>query len=124
MPAAIVEVIHESVGPAVSTPRVTRNYPFVTDAVDRGIRGTPVLIADRCESLGDCETACPTSAIQLSETTEGLVWQLDYGLCVFCGRCIQACSVGAIVADPTFELAQVRREDIVASVRTQGAKHE
>ena len=47
---------------AVSKP-VTTAYPGEIALVDRGLRGTPTLVADRCRLTGACQEACPTDAI-------------------------------------------------------------
>jgi hydrogenase-4 component H len=49
-------------------------------------------------------------------------WQLDYGLCVFCGRCVEACPENAIVATGAFELAARQREDVIAVHVVKGGR--
>ena len=98
------------------SPVVTRQYPLRADVPDRGRRGTPELQPERCHGSGDCAAACPTVAIDVLERADGTAqWRLDYGLCVFCGRCIEACPEEAIVATGEFELAARRRDDVIAT---------
>jgi len=100
---------------AVSKP-ATIGYPNQMTPPERGIRGTPVLILDRCDLTAACEAACPTGAIQIAKgESGGGSWQIDYGGCIFCGACIQACPEAAIVASDAFELAIRRREDAIVT---------
>jgi hydrogenase-4 component H len=95
---------------------VTKRYPPHTDVPDRGRRGTPQLLPERCDASADCAAACPTSAISIQGRADvKTVWTLDYGLCVFCGRCIEVCPTQAIASSDEFELAARRREDVVAT---------
>jgi hydrogenase-4 component H len=97
------------------SPIVTRHYPPQADVPERGHRGTPHLQPERCKAAADCAAACPTSAIAVDDRGDGTTsWQLDYGLCIFCGRCIEACPEEAITATNEFELSARRREDVIA----------
>lgn len=99
----------------LQSPVVTRAYPPHADIPDRGRRGTPQLVPERCDVSADCAAACPTSAIKIEAQDDGSVaWALDYGACVFCGQCIEVCPLDAIVTSAEFELAARRRADVVA----------
>ena len=99
----------------VSKP-VTTAYPDKVTLPERGLRGTPTLVADRCSLTGACEAACPTGAIQVAkDSTAGGSWQIDYGNCIFCGACIQACPEGAILPSNVFELAVRQRNAAVVT---------
>lgn len=97
------------------SPIVTRRYPPHADIPDRGHRGTPELQPEHCGAAADCAAACPTAAIHVEARGDGtVVWTLDYGLCVFCGRCIEVCQQQAIIATDAFELAARNRNDVIA----------
>jgi hydrogenase-4 component H len=78
-------------------------------------KGRPNLDTDHCDGNGACQTACPTSAIVLGvPRSEGnRSFTLDYGACVFCGRCAAACLPGALTMTGDYALATLRREDLV-----------
>jgi formate hydrogenlyase subunit 6/NADH:ubiquinone oxidoreductase subunit I len=97
------------------SPIVTGGYPPRADVPDRGHRGTPVLRPELCGATGDCATVCPTGAIGVQRRADGTTsWQLDYGLCIFCGRCVEQCPEDAMTATDDFELSARRREDVIA----------
>jgi len=71
---------------------------------------------ERCRAGGDCASACPTAAITVQDRGDGTeLWTLDYGMCVFCGHCVDACPEDAIAATGAFELAAKQRADVIAS---------
>lgn len=95
------------------SPVATTGYPPVADVPDRGLRGTPVIDPSRSAEAADLESVCPTGAIVADRSGKTSRVQIDYGLCVFCGKCVDAAENGAIVASPKFELAVRRRQDVV-----------
>ena len=104
------------------TPAVTRQYPTYKRPHIPGSRGLHAMRRDEkgqgaCIGCGLCEAVCPSQCITVV-TTEGpnhekLVssYELDLLRCVFCGFCIDACPVSAILQTPEFELACYDRKD-------------
>jgi formate hydrogenlyase subunit 6/NADH:ubiquinone oxidoreductase subunit I len=93
----------------------------VVDVPERGHRGTPELRPELCKATGDCAAACPTAAIDIQGRADGATtWRLDYGLCIFCGRCVEVCPENAIVATDEFELAARARDDVIAAHTVKG----
>jgi formate hydrogenlyase subunit 6/NADH:ubiquinone oxidoreductase subunit I len=106
-------------------PVATRRYPPDADVPDRGVRGTPELQAERCAGTGDCAGVCPTSAITVASRRDGSAqWRLDYGLCIFCGRCVEACPERAIVPTADFELGARHRDDVIATLIVRRSVHD
>jgi Ni,Fe-hydrogenase III small subunit len=88
--------------------RQTSPYPKEPAALPARFRGRPRLDPARCaDACQACAAACPTAAI----TTSPL--RIDLGKCIFCTRCQDACTAGAIVFTPQHALAARTRDDLV-----------
>ena len=79
--------------------------------------GTP-----RCTACLLCETICPAKCIRIvaEDSPEVIVekraksFQIDMGLCVFCGYCAEACPVDAIHMDSSdVSIASYNREGMI-----------
>lgn len=91
----------------------TTRYPLGPIEPWDGPPRTPVHNADRCEGTGACARACPTEAIEVGEGSQPSPFRLDYGKCLFCGLCVDACPSGALASVRFEEMAARRRADLV-----------
>lgn len=96
---------------SISNGILTTTYPSQPHTPPRGFRGKPQpdftkgTIAEYRASAN----VCPTAAITC-ENSE-INWKIDYGKCIFCGRCEEVCS--GITLTREFELASRTRADLV-----------
>ncbi|BDG02572.1 NADH-quinone oxidoreductase subunit B family protein [Anaeromyxobacter oryzae] len=92
--------------------RQTIAYPNGPARFPARFRGRPALDAGRCEAgCAECAAACPTEAV-LGAGTKDLA--IDLGACLYCGRCEEACSGGAIRFTRDYRLAMRSRSELVA----------
>jgi len=79
-----------------------------------GFKGRHILILDKCTGCDLCAIACDgiAVAIEMQHIPKGLkqnrreIWPaVDYGRCVFCGLCVDACPFDALYMTNDYELA-------------------
>ena len=79
-----------------------------------GFKGRHILYMDKCTGCQLCAIACDgvAVAIEMQVVKKGLpqnkkdVWPaVDYGRCVFCGLCVDACPFDALFMTNDYELA-------------------
>ena len=80
-------------------------------------RGVIALIPDACTSCMLCVKECPTWCIELDSHPEQIEepgarprtvnvlddFRIDYGLCMYCGICIEVCPFDALEWRPDFD---------------------
>ena len=90
-----------------------------------GVFGMPRFDAGRCESgCEECAAVCPTEAIKVdAERLGGARLEVDYGRCVACQLCVEACPTGAASSSFDWAFGVRERSDLLlaAEGRRDGA---
>lgn len=89
-------------------------------------RGVIALIPEACTSCMLCVKECPTWCIELDAHHEHIEepgarprtvsvlddFRIDYGLCMYCGICIEVCPFDALQWKPDFDYASSARSGL------------
>ena len=116
-------------------PTVVENYPDGPGPLKGAMfqeryRGVHVLQRDengleKCVACFLCAASCPSNCIYIEaaeNTVENRVsgaeryakvYNIDYGRCIFCGFCVEACPKDAITHGYNFELSVYNRADLL-----------
>ena len=87
-----------------------------------GLRGRHILYHDKCTGCQLCAITCEgiAEAIGMVKVDEqwkhnkkGIMPQIDYGKCVFCGLCIDACPFYALFMTNDYELSSFTKEHLI-----------
>jgi len=91
-----------------------------------GFKGRHVLEMEKCTGCSICEYVCRniTGAIGMvpvegtfPRNRKSIFPQIDYGLCVFCGFCVDACSFNALYMSQEYELSTYNRLQLIYEPR-------
>jgi NADH-quinone oxidoreductase chain I len=104
---------------------VTLQYPEEKMVMPERSRGIVVLLSDKetgelnCTSCLLCMKACPTAAIRIDsprgeDKKRHLErFDIDFGICCFCGLCEEACNFSAIKMTPKYEFSTFTKAELV-----------
>ncbi len=86
-------------------------------AGQEGVLGMPRFEPERCEpACNECAAVCPTSAITVHAGQAGKDrLQVDYGRCVVCQLCVEACPTEAVAASHDWAFGTRDRSDLLLS---------
>ena len=87
-----------------------------------GLKGRHMLFHDHCTGCQLCSIACEgvAEAIgmvkvpeQWNQNKKSIMPQIDYGKCVFCGLCVDACPFYALYMSNDYELSSFTKEGLI-----------
>ena len=93
-------------------------------AGQEGVLGMPRFEPERCDaSCNECAAVCPTSAITVEPGKAGKErLAVDYGRCIVCQLCVEACPAEAAVASFDWAFGTRDRTDLLLSGATSVSK--
>ena len=104
----------------LARPPITRQYPEEPVPLSPRFRGYDFAwVEERCTGCATCAKACPHGCIDIIthplEDKRYAVdrFDIDIGLCMVCGLCVEACPYDALFMGAGFELSSYRRWDLV-----------
>ena len=87
-----------------------------------GFKGRHILLLDKCTGCQLCSLACDNVAVaiemvpvegQWRQNKKAIFPQIDYGRCVFCGFCVDACPFYALFETNDYELSGYDRRSLL-----------
>lgn len=99
-------------------------------AVPGNAKGVIALLPDACTSCMLCVRECPTWCIEIDAHSEQVTepgarrpksvsvlddFRIDYGLCMYCGICVDVCPFDALEWRPEFDYSATGRAGLVQS---------
>jgi Ni,Fe-hydrogenase III small subunit/formate hydrogenlyase subunit 6/NADH:ubiquinone oxidoreductase subunit I len=94
--------------------KATTRWPRDGAATQEGVLGMPRFLPERCPpDCDECAAACPTAAITVDPSRSGGErLAVDYGRCIVCQLCVEACPGEAAVASFDWAFGARRRADL------------
>ncbi|MBI1829027.1 MAG: 4Fe-4S binding protein [Thaumarchaeota archaeon] len=82
-----------------------------------GLRGRHILFHDKCTSVACEGIAEAIGMVKVNETwkqnKKAIMPQIDYGKCVFCGLCVDACPFYALYMTNDYELSSFTKSALI-----------
>jgi len=103
------KILHKT----LTTGIVTAPYPDAAPLVSEQFRGRPEFDFAKWRDARPAAEVCPTGAIAIHDRDDSRHVTVDYGRCIFCGLCAEACSTDALELTQDYEMALYSREGMV-----------
>jgi len=87
----------------------TIDYPNQMPRLSEKYKGLPIINSSKCsKDCSSCFDVCPTDAI-IKKDDENFI---DLGKCIFCNKCVSACSENLIIFTNEFRMSALKREEL------------
>jgi len=94
---------------------VTIGYPREPARISSRFRGAPRFDFSAWRDARCAAEACPTGAIAIRDSGDTRRLIVDYGLCTYCGLCVEAEPDGAVETTRHFEIAALDRGELIVT---------